>query len=667
MNAKKGWKRIGWFPAVILLLSLAKLWMIRGLVIYPLPGAACDDALMTNWALNIASGGWTGPFSNYTFMKEVGFAFYLAVIYLLRLPYIFTTNLIYLAGCLVLLYAVSHVAEKKWSLCVIYVVLLFHPVMTAVETGQRVYRNALGTALTLLIFGSLLNLYFEMEQKSFGRNCFWAVLAAGSLGFLWETKSDTVWILPFTLAVMAVTAGILIKNRKSIRIFPKLFLVFFPFLGILISSKSVELLNTHAYGSSEIAYYGPAMEILTGMESEDSAENISLSRETFYRLCQYSPTLASIKENMEQEMDKYDPYDTHPGDGNVEDGWIGWALLGAIDSAGYYKDAETANQFYQNVYEELNAAAEQGKIRKKDKSLLSACHISSPKERRELMETMGEIWCFVASHRDMFSDTCELAGDDIAGVQTFEKLTRNHACYGMFDTDYYCIGWVAYPKYDLTELEVYIEDAKGSQYTRLDFGESEDIKENYPNVAGTEQCRFLAEWNGNGKVIQEFYIAAYKDGQKVVNARITETGLADVQETDCIGSVDGFFRKEREQGVRIKAKEAVNRCNRIYHVYRFFGNILAWAGSAAYLAFTVMAFLKWKSGQYGTVNPWLVITGIGMSLLVLFLGVAVTHLEKCPAVNYMYLSAAYPLFDLAALLSILKCIESLAGKRKWKK
>ena len=143
MNAKKGWKRIGWFPAVILLLSLAKLWMIRGLVIYPLPGAACDDALMTNWALNIASGGWTGPFSNYTFMKEVGFAFYLAVIYLLRLPYIFTTNLIYLAGCLVLLYAVSHVAEKKWSLCIIYVVLLFHPVMTAVETGQRVYRNAL--------------------------------------------------------------------------------------------------------------------------------------------------------------------------------------------------------------------------------------------------------------------------------------------------------------------------------------------------------------------------------------------------------------------------------------------------------------------------------------------------------------------------------------------
>lgn len=667
MNVKKGWKRIGWFPVVILLLSLAKLWMIRGLVIYPLPGAACDDALMANWALSIASGNWTGPFSNYTFMKEVGFAFYLAVIYCLHLPYIFTTNLLYLFGCLILLYAVSHVVKKKWALCVIYAVILFHPVMTAVQTGQRVYRNAFGTALTLLIFGSLLNLYFEMEKGSFGRNFIWAVMAAGSLGFLWVTKSDTVWILPFALTVMAVTAGILIKKRKSMKMFPKLFLVFFPFLGIFLSSKSVELLNNIAYGSSEIAYYGPAMEILTGVEAEDSAENISLSRETFFRLCQCSPTLDTVKEAMEREMDKYDPYDTHPGDGNVEDGWIGWALLGAVDSAGYYKDCQTAGQFYQKVYEELNAAAKQGQIKLRDKSVLDACHISSSKERKELLGTIGEIWRFVASNRDMFSDTCALAEDDIAGSQTFERLTGNHAYYDMFDTDYYCMGWIIYPQYDLEELEVYVEDAEGNQYIRLDFEESEDVKESYPYVQGAEKCRFLAEWNGNGKDIPEFFIAAYQDGQKVVSARIAETGLADVQEEDCIGSVDGFFRKKGQQAVRREAQEAVRRCNGVFRVYQFFGNVLAWTGLIAYLAFTVTAFLEWKNKKYGTVNPWLVITGIGMSLLVLILGVAVTHLEKCPSINYMYLSAAYPLFNLAAVLSIIKCIESLAGKRKWKK
>ncbi len=659
MNAKKGWKRTGWFPAVILLLSLAKLWMIRGLVIYPLPEVACDDGLMANWALNIASGGWTGPFSDYIFTKEVGFALYLAALNLLGLPYIFTTNLLYLAGCLVLLYAVSHVVQKKWVLCVIYAVLLFHPIMTAVDTGQRVYRNGFGTALTLLIFGSLLNLYFEMEQKSFGRNFLWAALAAGSLGFLWETKSDTVWILPFALAVLAVTAGVLIKKRKSIKIFPKLFLVFFPFLGILISSKSVELLNTRAYGSSGIAYYGPALDLLTGVESEDSAENISLSRETFYRLCQYSPTLASVKEEVEQAMDRCDPHDTHPGDGNVEDGWIGWALIGAVDSAGYYKDLETANQFYREVYEELNRAVEQGDIRLREKSVLDACHMASSAERKELFGTMGEIWRFVAGCGGMFSDICELSGDDIEGAQTFERLTGNHACYEAFDTDYYCEGWIVYPNYDLGELEVYIEDAEGSQYVRLDFEESADVKEGYPDVRGADQCRFLAKWNGTGKDHTEFYIAAYQDGQKVINARITKKGLADVKEEDCIGSVDSFFQKEEQQATRAEAVKAVKRCNGVSSLYAFFGGVLAWAGAAAYGVFTLLSAAEWKKRRYDTVNLWLVITGIGLSLLVLFAGVAVTHLEKCPAVSYMYLSAAYPLFSLDALLSLAGCAASL--------
>ena len=56
MNAKQGIKRINWFLAVIAALSLIKIWMVQGLVIYPIPAAACDDALMADWALNIAGG-----------------------------------------------------------------------------------------------------------------------------------------------------------------------------------------------------------------------------------------------------------------------------------------------------------------------------------------------------------------------------------------------------------------------------------------------------------------------------------------------------------------------------------------------------------------------------------------------------------------------------------
>ncbi len=655
MNAKQGIKRINWFLAVIAALSLIKIWMVQGLVIYPIPAAACDDALMADWALNIAGGKWTGPFNNYIFMKEVGFAIYLAVLHRLHLSYITGTTLLYIAGCMILLYGISHVVQKKWLLCVIYTVTLFHPIMTAVETGQRVYRNGFAVTLLLWLFGSLLNLYFEIREESFRRNCIWAVLAAGSLGFLWETKSDTIWILPFTLVILAVAAGILIKNRKEARPFPKLILLCMPFLGILFFSKTIDLLNTIAYGDTGIPYYGPAMGILTGVESENPIENVSLPRETLQRLYELSPTLASAKDEIEDAMDRYDEADTHPKDGNVEDGWIGWALLRGFDGAGCYKDCRTANKFFENVYEELHEAAEQGELKLAKRSFADAYHIADGKERKELLSAIGQCFQYVAGHQYLFSDICSLEGDDIAGSQRFELLTRNHAYYGMFDTDYYCVGWAAFPQYDLKELKVYIENAEGHQFVQLDFEESPDVKEKYPQAEGAEKCRYVAEWDGGGKENTDFFLVAYEKEQQVVKARITQTGLADVSEEECVGSIDGFFQQGGQQMIRQEAQKAADRCNIVYNIYHFFCPILALAGAAAYAVFTVLSVLEWRKRQYDTVNLWLIITGIGLSLLILFLGVAVTHLEKCPAISYMYLSAAYPMLNLAAMLSLAGC------------
>lgn len=107
--------------------------------------------------------------------------------------------------------------------------------------------------------------------------------------------------------------------------------------------------------------------------------------------------------------------------------------------------------------------------------------------------------------------------------------------------------------------------------------------------------------------------------------------------------------------IRQEAQKAADRCNIVYNIYHFFCPILALAGAAAYAVFTVLSVLEWKKRQYDAVNLWLIITGIGLSLLILFLGVAVTHLEKCPAISYMYLSAAYPMLNLAAMLSLAGC------------
>lgn len=603
------------------------------------------------------------------------------------------TNLLYIVGSLILLYAISHVVKQKWVLCIFYALTLFHPVMTAIQTGQRVYRNGFAVALTLWIFGSLLNLYFEIAEKSFLKNCIWAVLVAGSLGYLWETKSDTIWILPFTLAVLLATAFIIIKNRKKFAPIPRIALLVFPFLGIIFSSHFVDIVNTKVYGGPRVAYYGPATSLMTGVDAEDSTENISLSRKTFQKLCGLSPTLATIQKEVEEKMDKYDEYDTHPGDGNVEDGWLGWALIEAVAEAGHYKDCQSANEFYQKVYEELIAAVNAGEIKQKEKSSLDTYHLSTVKKRKELIGTIGEIWSYVASHKEMYSDTCALEEKSLVGSQAFETITHGKAYYKPMETDYYCVGWIAYPHYDLKDLEVYVEDGARNQIAQIAFYESEDVAELYSQVEGTECCRFELGWNyEDSEENPQFYIVAYEGTKQVVRIGFDKNGLLRADKNTCIGSIDGYFNNDKMQENHKAAEQAVKRCNIVYYIYHAFGSILAWVGLVSYVVFTVLAIWGWFQArrdaagiQHGTDmgsdarrtgecdditgvqhadshhagNAWLVITGFMLSLLVLFAGVAVTHLENCPSISYMYLSAAYPLFNLAAMLSIVKCIEMI--------
>ena len=651
------------FLLIIAALSLLKLWLVQGLVIHPLPSAMCDDVLLRDWATSIAGGEWMGPFSCYTFAKEVGFSIYLAITYRLQLPYILTTNLLYMAGALALLYAVSHVMKKKWALCLIYAAILFHPIMTSLDTGQRVYRNGFAVALTLWVFGSLLNLYFEIGKPLY-QSLPWAVLAAGSLGALWNTKSDTVWLLPFSVVVLLVAAALVLKKQKGWKAaLPRLALLALPLLGIIFVSKFIAIMNAGAYGAPHIAYYKPAMSILMNTETEGRTANISLPAKAFQELCAYSPTLATAQKEIEAQLKAYDQYDRQKGDGEVEDGWIGWALIEGIAEAGYYGSCQEANAFYQDVYEELQAAVEAGQIKIRPRSFLETFHLSTAEEGKELFSAIGQIWGYVASHCDLEAQVKAIPREknELGGCRIFEVVTHDKACYGG-DFDYCCsLGWILFSEYDLGELQVFVEDAQGNRLQKVRFQESEDIGRLYPDIKGSDRCRFFVKWDSQSSEEDiPYWLAAYADGRQVAKARMDELGMHELEEKSGFGAIDLFISPYRHQKAYEDAQKSVKRCNIPVFGYLAFGYPLALAGAAAYLAFTVLSVMEWRRKEYGELNAWLVITGIHLSLLLLFAGIAVTHLQKCPAITSMYLSASYPLFTLAALLSIFKCAEGIS-------
>ena len=645
-----------WLPAAVILAAIVRILMVNGLPINPMPGAACDDQLLKYWAYTMISGEWTGSFDAFTFVKEVGFSIFLAICFRLHIPYLFAISLIYTVGTGIFAWALRRIISNRYVWFGIFLVILFNPVSYAAETTQRVYRNGLGLALTLWVFGCILNLYFSILDEKMWKPVLWSFLTGASLGFLWIVKNDTIWLLPFVITVLLITAGLLLFQRRKKSSVILAVCLLLPFAGIWVCTSFVSYMNVKTYGSNGIPYYGLAFGDMTSVLQEEEVNSCSMTRATFERLCEVSPTLNSVKDVMLQNMDLFDVYDTNPGDGNLEDGWLGWAFVSAIQQSGYYSDCETANAFYEKVYSELESAYQSGQLERRSESRLASFHLDTQVHRKEFVDTIGEIFTYVASFQEVSSRQDVFSAENVTGVLSFENLTRNHAAYEPGDHDYYLSGWIFYPGYDLSKLDVYVEDEAGNRYEALTFAKSEDVGGTYEGEASAANCRFVVEWDKKDNTAGSAYVlCAYEGDNLISKVAVSASGFTLTDGSDFQGSVDTYIDYIKADTVYQSTGRAVERLNHIADIYKFAGIWVNGAGILAYILFTVGFVLDLRKKCYQNVNAWLVVTGILLSLMILFIGVTVTHLEQCPAIGYMYLSSGYALLMTASLVSIYQC------------
>lgn len=661
--------------------AFIKQLLVIGIPICPAVGTPCDDELMRDWAFSIAGFDWLGDFNAYTFMKEPGFAIFLAVCYKLHLPYIYVLTLGYTIACIIFCTALENIfSSKKYVLC-IYLFLLFHPISYCSTVLQKIYRNGLGVILTLCVFGGLLHLYFSICQEKQRKPLFWSAFTGVSLGYLWITKSDTVWILPFTVTICLVMFFMLLFKCRNLKNLPRYLCLILPFLGIFLCTNGIKFLHIQRYGISSIEYYGAAMDEFTHIKSGRKNEKILLSRQQLKELYEISPTLASVREELEASMDEHSLYDTHPEDEEVETGWLGWAFIRGFKDAGIYEDSEKANLFFKNLYEEMEAAFADGRLEKTVESAVQKYHIDTPAHRREFLGSTLEAVTYMASNRKTSARLYSTENKKTeASVKAFERIARNANVPHSHKHDYAIQGWIVFPEYEGQKLNVYVEDETGKRYKKLRFKESEDVytylKDEHPGLESARKCHFRTGWDIEDKYTDtSWYLVAYLEqplsagkGQKakaspvskeqqVARVRIEEVGFVAESGTECLSSLD-MYSSERDEGNRAAVGAmAVRRLNRIRSLYRANGNNLFQISIFAYGILTaVFVWGLWKK-DYSCVNAWLIVTGLGLSVVVLAAGIAYVDLTQCPAIKTLYLSSGYPLLMGAELISLCKCVE----------
>lgn len=678
---------------VFLAAAIIKQLLVIGLPICPAVGTPCDDELMRDWAFSIAGFDWLGDFNAYTFMKEPGFAVFLAVCYRLHVPYIYAITFGYSVSCMIFSMALKSIfSSKKYVLC-IYLVLLFHPISYCSTVLQKIYRNGLGVTLTLFVFGGLLHLYFSICQESRRKPLFWSAFTGLSLGYLWITKSDTVWILPFTVTICLVMFFMLLVKCRNFKSLPRYLCLILPFLGIFLCTNGVKFMHTQRYGISSIEYYGAAMDGFTHIKSGQKNEKILLSREQLRKLYEISPTLASVKEPLEASMDEHSLYDTHPEDDEVETGWLGWAFVRGFKDAGVYEDSEKANLFFKNLYQEMEAAFADGRLEKTVVPKAEKYYVDTPAHRRELLGRTLEAVAYMASYRKTSARLYSAENKKTeASVKAFERIARNANVPHSHKHDYAIEGWIVFPEYEGQKLNVYVEDEDGRRYKKLKFKKSEDVytylKDEYPELESARKCHFRTGWNiEDGKKDTSWYLGVYLadtavggkkqrakssldkereqeaglpnlgNEQKVASVQIEETGFVSVSGTEFMASLDMYSSRQDEGSRAAVGVMAVKRLNRIRMLYRANGSNLLQISLFAYGVLTAIFLWGLRKKDYRCVNVWLIVTGLGLSVLVLAAGIAYVDLTQCPAIKTLYLSSGYPLLMSAELISLCKCAE----------
>lgn len=556
------------FIICIIVFAIIKQILVANIPITPYPNQGYDDNMMVDMAVQIRAGDWLGEYTSNTLVKGSFFPFLLAVINYLGFSYIGVMNLIYTIACIYFIYTIKDIFKTKKSLFAIYLILLFNPVSYAFWTLQRVYRNGITLAQAIVVIGSLFAMYQRRNKKVRDMLPF-AIIGGLTLASLWLTREDGIWILPFVLVVtLIVLISILymkIKEKKKFKITKtlvgKVIVSILPLIILFGSMNVIRTINYAKYGVyvyNEIndGYFGKVIKAMYSVKTDEDIQYVTVTRNKLNKIYEYSETLSSIKPQMEASMDAWDYNDRHPGDTQVEDGWFWWALKEAGENAGIYENAQTANEFYRKVYEEIEQAKKDGNL---ETQMSMPSNLMSPWKASywtELPKTMIEITWYIINFEDV--ETVNYAvdiPDDADGIRRFEAFTNN-----------------------------------------LAVGNTEDT-----NVD---------------------YITKYTE-------------------------------------------KYVDRLNFIGNIYQISGAVIAIIAFICYIIMT-MKLIKSKD-KSDTLDAWLLITGVGLSLVVLILGVSYNHITSCYSKYYMYLSGAYPLVTIVCIASICYILERINWKKIWKK
>lgn len=418
------------FMVVVIIL---KQLLVIGLPLFAHAGAGHDDRLMINMANALINGEWLGDYSEKTLVKGLFFPLLLTINHILGIPYSIGIPGFYSLACVIFIFGIKRLFPTDFPLYLIFMALIFNPISFADETFLRVYRNSVTAAQALIVIGCMFAIYLNRFEKPWIQ-LLWALGAGGGLASLWHTREDGIWIIPLVMGVIVITCLSIFFNKEEQK-WQKarsILISWIPIGILMLSVMIISGINYAQYGiytTNELnnSNFTQAIKLIYAVKPNEDINRTSVPRSSVEKIYAVSPTLNSIRDQLDASLDRWSWYEKDAKVRQVEDGFFFWALREAVANSGYYENAGKANAFYQKVADELSAGFEKGELMKRP-TMPSA--LMSP-WRDAYWEALPAAFFrtmdYVVGYEAIETTMTDSIDDGKNGIQLFEEITKNPA------------------------------------------------------------------------------------------------------------------------------------------------------------------------------------------------------------------------------------------------
>ena len=415
------------FVITIIAIILIKILLTSNLQINGKYNAKYDDALMVRLANNIIEGKWLGEYNCLTLIKGVVTPIFIAVSYFLHIPFLIAQELLYIGACLLFTIIIKKKIPNKIGLIVIFTILVFSPITYSTNI-TRVYRDGIYTSFVLYLIALTYGIFLNKKEPA--KKLVKYFIALGIvIGLIYNTREETIWILPFILISSIITIVFIIKLKDISQKRLKISLYLIPILIVCTINISIATVNYKYYGVFTLnQYWGKefkeAYGALTRVIPKKRIKRVPVTRDTMAKLYKISPKFKELEDYLEGPGYVW----AQEGDisfGEIQGGWLHWAIMRAVESKGYYENAQTANKYYKELANEINTAIDEGKIYGLPYKRVSNTTVTTFEDIPKILKRLIKVikFQYKMNKIETRASVYKKSNEDIK--RTFENVTRN--------------------------------------------------------------------------------------------------------------------------------------------------------------------------------------------------------------------------------------------------